>query len=1017
MQRSAKALSVFTADELVRALGWMNGRAGRFRFTAVFLFEGFEGKELRNLALFDRENPDAESGSVIPTNSSYCALVQASGAACWIEESLRDPRVAEDHPKRQIFRSYCGVPIRDSEDRLIGTLCHFDPRPTSLDEEELRDLAPAAHVIAQRLQTSEQTTSAGKQHDLLRAIVDANSAAEGDRIRHEREVGLRADLRLLRTVVGSMPDGIVMIDLSGDVQLFSPAAAEHFGMDKDAFSEWWRTSLRTVVESRDETKSEQNPLLSALSGSSCSGCLLQSGMFGRKHLFIAASASPILGPGGAISGAVLVTRDETERRLLQIASREHAELLALDVEVSRVLAAAAPLSETLCEVTEIMVAKLGVAVVQVWTVKEGGDFLELQASAGLTQVDSDNARIPVGSLTVGTIAQSRKPYLTNDAMNDPSLGNQAWIQAEGLVAFAGYPLLVANRSVGVLELFARYKLSETTLAALRVIAISVAQAIERIRIERHLEARELWLSATLSSIGDAVVATDAAGVVTYLNPVASTLTGWSLEEAQGRPLHDIFPIFNQHTGEPVPNPVDKVLRDGKVVGLANHTVLRHRDGRLIPIEDSAAPIRSTEGLIGVVLVFYDATAPRAQEAEREQMLKAEAASRREADRLRDIAEAANLAKDEFLARVSHDLRNPLGSILGWAAILKAEHSESSRMGKGLEVIERNAKAQAQLIEDLLDVSRIASGKMKLQLATLSVERTVQEALDPARIAASAKGVNLLVEVDPEAGSIIADPDRIRQALWNLAANAIKFTATGGTVRVSANRESSQLTLAVADSGIGIAPEFLPHVFDKFTQAESGSRRSSGLGLGLAIVRHVGELHGGTVTVESKGLGHGTCFTIHLPIRAGLPPQKEEVLRPEERASRTLEGVEVLIVDDEADAREILIAILEQFGANVVAASSAKEALEQLRSKRFDALVSDVTMPEDDGYAMIRALRTLSDPKLARMPAIALTAMARSADRVKALTAGFTTHVSKPVEPAELGAVLVGVLGRDVPGAR
>ncbi len=381
---------------------------------------------------------------------------------------------------------------------------------------------------------------------------------------------------------------------------------------------------------------------------------------------------------------------------------------------------------------------------------------------------------------------------------------------------------------------------------------------------------------------------------------------------------------------------------------------------------------------------------------------------RETERLRRAAEEATRAKDQFLARVSHDLRNPMGSILGWATLLRMRQDDQAYVAKGLDVIERNAKAQTQLIEDLLDISRISTGKLKLELCPLPVASSIETALDAARLSATQKGVELELAIDPEVGIISADPERFRQVVWNLASNAVKFTPAGGKVSVTARRRASRLEVVVADSGRGIAPEFLPRVFEKFEQRDQGAQRSGGLGLGLAIVKHIVELHGGAIFADSEGEGRGSRFTVLFPIRAAL--RSSTVPSTAGPAPTALASTKILVVDDEDEAREVLTAILEQAGATVVPADSAERALELLCTQRPNALVSDIGMPGKSGYDLIRLVRALEDEELRRLPAIALTALARAADRIQALSSGFSAHVAKPVEPAELVLVVAGALG-------
>jgi PAS domain S-box-containing protein len=375
-------------------------------------------------------------------------------------------------------------------------------------------------------------------------------------------------------------------------------------------------------------------------------------------------------------------------------------------------------------------------------------------------------------------------------------------------------------------------------------------------------------------------------------------------------------------------------------------------------------------------------------------------------------ERLNRLKDEFLATVSHELRTPLQSILGWARLLRSGHVTPEQTGKALETIERNALVQSQLIEDILDVSRIISGKARMHAQPVDLAVVLGAALDTTQPAARAKGVELAAEVPSDIGTIVGDPDRLQQVIWNLLSNAVKFTPPGGHVRLTTRRSPTELHIVVTDDGQGISPQFLPFVFERFRQADAGVARShAGLGLGLAIVRHLVELHGGSVVAESPGVGKGATFSVHLPV-LGVPhvepPVRERAPSSEPVPSEipSLSGIRVLVVDDQRDARDLLGTILRQYGAEVRVAESTMAALEALEQEPFDALVSDIGMPLEDGYVLVRKLRAMSDqPRLARLPAVALTAYARNEDQRQALDAGYDVHVAKPIEPGRLVAAL------------
>lgn len=376
--------------------------------------------------------------------------------------------------------------------------------------------------------------------------------------------------------------------------------------------------------------------------------------------------------------------------------------------------------------------------------------------------------------------------------------------------------------------------------------------------------------------------------------------------------------------------------------------------------------------------------------------------------LRRGAEEANRVKDEFLSTVSHELRTPLNAILGWTWLLDNGKLDAEGRSRAVATIERNARSQSQIIDDLLDVSRIITGKLRLQVESVDLGQIIDAALDSIRPAADAKEIAIERRLDPAAAQAKGDPQRLQQIVWNLLSNAVKFTPRGGGVEVSLGRWDSQIEIGVSDTGIGIRPDFLGHVFDRFRQADSSSTRAhGGLGLGLAIVRHLVELHGGTVEARSGGEGDGSRFLVRLPVPALAPvPEVDESRSPHEAAAREtgvereLQGVKVLLVDDEADARELMPAVLEQFGARVAVAASAAEALTLLQRSGVDVLVADIGMPEEDGYSLIGRVRALAG-SVRDLPAIALTAYAGDADRRRALEAGFHLHLAKPVEPSEL----------------
>jgi len=689
-----------------------------------------------------------------------------------------------------------------------------------------------------------------------------------------------------------------------------------------------------------------------------------------------------------------------------------------------------------------------------------------------------------------------------------------------------------------------------------------------------------WLATTLRSIGDGVIATDAHGRVTMMNPVAEQLTGRTILESRGKTLAEVMQLISGVTRKPIETPVARVLREGLVAGLAHDAVLIHPDGHEIPIADSAAPIREDDGTVhGVVLVFRDASAekmaavrhefiveatatlassldyhetlvrlaelavprladwcivherddeggakqvavahvdpakremardyarripidmnaPRGApavmrtgrselypeisdalitqmvpDAERRRLIRslslrsslivplaagpavvgamtlvyaesgrkyspddlafAEELGRRAGiaienarlygaeQRAREAADAASRAKDEFIAAVSHELRTPLTAILGWSKMMNGASLDAAQQRRATQTIERNAVAMSQLVEDLLDVSRIVSGKMRIDAHPLGVVPVVDAAIDSVQAAANGKQIRLVRSFETHTGEVLGDARRLQQIVWNVVSNAVKFTPRGGEVRVAVRSSADTVEIAVSDDGRGIDARFLPCVFEPFRQADGGSARvAGGLGLGLAITKHLVEIHGGTIDVASDGLGKGATFTITLP-KLGAPAKMQAepfAVVPSEEPEQELSGLRVLMVDDEPDARDLVRAVLEHSGSIVRTASNVRSALDALQDEVPDVLLSDIGMPGESGYDLIRQVRALPREHGGDVPAAALTAYVRPEDRRKVLGAGFMMHVPKPVDPAELVAV-VAALARANPEAR
>jgi signal transduction histidine kinase/ActR/RegA family two-component response regulator len=398
---------------------------------------------------------------------------------------------------------------------------------------------------------------------------------------------------------------------------------------------------------------------------------------------------------------------------------------------------------------------------------------------------------------------------------------------------------------------------------------------------------------------------------------------------------------------------------------------------------------------------------RSEEARGQLLLRAE--------RARAEAEAANRIKDEFLATLSHELRTPLTSLLGWSSVLREAKRDEKVLNQGLEAIDRNARVQAQLIDDLLDVSRIVSGKLNLDVRPLDISSVTRAAINVVRPAADAKGIQLDYRAQPGLGAISADSARLQQIIWNLLSNAVKFTPHGGQISVRLDQDGSDARISITDTGHGIDPEFLPRVFDRFRQADSSTTRSfGGLGLGLAIVRHLVELHGGTVSAHSDGKNKGATFSATFPL---ITERAEPVAIGQSGEMNgsdlhSLDGLRVLLVDDEPEAREIISTVIMRTGAEVKTCKTADEALSKMAEWKPDVILSDIAMPDEDGYSFINKVRSLPREKGGETPAAALTAYARDVDRRQALAAGYQMHIAKPIGAGQLVTMIARLAGRD-----
>ncbi len=689
--------------------------------------------------------------------------------------------------------------------------------------------------------------------------------------------------------------------------------------------------------------------------------------------------------------------------------------------VTRILAESPALADALPGMLQRICIAFGWEVGAMWAADSDVSLLRClkvwpsqrsRSSGGLAfsrfEAISLGTKFPSGVGLPGRVWQSLQPAWIPDVTEDDNFPRGPAAAAEGLHAAFAFPILSGGKFLGVMEFFSREirEPDRAQLATFTGIGSQIGQFIERKGSEQELfESRErLVMALQASGMGTWTRDLDATNRVQW-SPELEQIFGLApgefpeTEEAFFEFVHpDDREALGKAVFEAITNRTDceidfrYVTRDGKPGWML---------GRGRAFYDADGNPYRMAGL------GWDVTARKRAEEEREQLIESERTARTE-------AEEANRVKDEFLATLSHELRTPLTSILGWLSMLRTDHLDEQTTARALETVERNARAQAQLIEDLVDVSRIAGGKLSLDVTPVDLMPVIVAAVDVVRPAANAKGIQIQVSTDASVGLVAGDAPRLQQIISNLLSNAVKFTSRLGIVYVSLRRSGSSAELEVRDTGMGIDPEFLPSVFERFRQAESSVTRShGGLGLGLAIVRHLTELHGGTVSAESPGKGLGSTFTVRVPLAAmqseqSLARDSDQLdLAKTEAMRRPLEGVRVLVVEDEPDARELLSLTLEISGARVVAVESAQEALDSLQLNKTDVLLSDIGLPIESGYELIRKVRSL-DSEVRHVPAVALTAFAAEKDRKLALAAGFQIHLAKPVEPNALIEAIAGL---------
>ena len=1009
-----------------------------------------------------------------------------------------------------------------------------------------RDLMDRVRVVASEVRLEEDSNLASRteaSRDAVRRTIGVASTTTGlaalllvavatirrreVRLEAESSRAICASEQWLSTTLRSLGDAVIATDDRGVVTFLNPVAEALTGWSGGQAVGRPMAEIFAIVNETTRAVAE-NPIDKVLREGHVVGLADRTILIARDgtETPIDDSASPIRDEAGRAIGAVLVFRDNSERKERERLDDEQRRLAEFGRDVGLALTESLDLESLTRRCVEETVRHLDGAFSRLWTLNDESDVLELRASAGCySHIEGDHARIPVGMYKIGKIAAERKPHLTNAVIGDPLVPAQDWAKREGMVAFAGYPLVVEDRLVGVWAMFARHPLSEATLRSMESVASGISLGIERMRGEERLRREQEWLKVTLASIGDAVIATDTYGRITLLNPVAQQLTGWSVAEAEGRPIEEVFRIVNEQTGEPSEIPVERVIREGKVVGLANHTVLIARGGSETPIEDSAAPIVDPDrGIVGVVMVFRDASAERRHRSE---LLVSESRFRQLAETIQQLvwiadadgfifwynnrwydytgttpedmegwgwqsvhdpavlpsvmerwtgsiasgekfdmvfplkgadgvfrpfltrivpvkdergrvirwfgtntdiseerraeealrlakeeAESANRAKTQFLAILSHELRTPLNPILLAVSSMLERSVPPEDLRPNLEMIRQNVNLQSRLIDDLLDVMRIVRGKMPLHWEVVDSHFLIKNAAQICQSEVYGKKLELRIGLEAEHHHINADPVRLQQVLWNLIKNAVKFTPDGGSIAIRTRNEAEpgspdeRLVIEVIDTGIGIEPGVLGLIFDPFQQGETSiTRKFGGLGLGLAISKGIVDGHGGSLTVESAGKGHGTSFRIALQTL----PEAEANAQDQGQAPSTTKAedrpggraLKILLVEDEQATRQLMARLLKRLGHEVEAAGTIAYALEIEQAGGFELIVSDIGLPDGTGLELMKQIVKRRGP----VPAIALTGYGMEEDIQRSREAGFSAHMTKPIDFTKLESMI------------
>ncbi len=834
--------------------------------------------------------------------------------------------------------------------------------------------------------------------------------------------GFMTPEQLLAAIIDSSDDAIVSKNLDGIITSWNKSAERIFGFTAEEAV--GQSVLMLIPKDR---QSEETEILSRLrKGERVDHFDTVRQRKDGTYVEVSLTISPVKNNAGEVVGASKIAREITERRRAEIAVRKHRGDLEIINAIGVTLGSERDLEKLVQHITdagrELSGAKFAAFFYNADDA-DGGSYM-LYTLSGAPREAFEKLGMPRNTPVFEHTFSGKGIVRLADVTKDPRYGKMKPHHGmpPGHLPVRSYMAMpVVSRSGRVIGgIFFGHPepgiFTEESEAILTALAAQAGVAIDNVRLynelQKELEQQRVTQAAlrdsealsrnVLHNTGDCVLVMDLDGAIVYMNPPGLLANGFdSFDAIKGRKWFELWPQESHAL-------VSQSVRDAA-------SGITSRFSGFCPTSRGVAKWWDV-----IVTPVYDGndkvdrlTATSRDITEQKKASEALLAAKAEVERQSRI-------KDEFLATLSHELRTPLQSVVGWTEVLRIGPQDEKEWQQGLDVIARNAHAQTRIIEDLLDMSRILAGKVRLDVQKVHLDAVIETAIETVRPAAEARGIRVNSVLDSHAQPIVGDPNRLQQVFWNLLSNAIKFTPRDGRVHVTLERVNSHLEVNISDTGAGIAPEFLPYVFDRFRQADaSTTRRHGGLGLGLAIVKHLTELHGGTVKVKSAGPGKGSTFVVALPVALLQLDGKEEHRRPPEPPpiepmripTADLTGVSILAVDDEEDARALIDKILTRSGAKVRTAGSAKEAIKLFHATAPDVLISDVGMPGEDGYSLIRAVRALSPAEGGRVPALALSAYTRKEDRIRSLSEGFQMHLSKPAEPMELLAVIVSLAHR------